>query len=84
MEIAAQPAELITVGHRLHALSGTIKGTVGAASLSGGGTGDPEADAALGDFQRRWSRGLEVLAIQVAAYGTTGQVVAAAFQRAGG
>lgn len=84
MEISADPVALVSVGKRLHGMAGDLSSLAGRCTAGGGGTGDPEADAALEAFQAHWSRALDVLAVQVAAYGTTGQLVASAFEQAGG
>jgi len=83
MTIAAKPAELLAVGQGLHHLAGSIKSLTGTCPVGGGGTGDREADAALEEFQARWTRQLDRLAVQVAAYGAAGQIVASAFEQAG-
>lgn len=84
MTIGADPGQLVGVGHGLHRLAADIKSLTGTCAVGGGGTGDPEADAALEKFQARWARQLDRLSVQVAAYGAAGHMVAAAFEQAGG
>ncbi len=88
MQIAADTGEVRTQAGRLHAAGNGLLTSAGLGALSGGlsraGGATPLTSAALGTLGRSWSRGLRDTGESLDALGDYADVVALAFDAAGG